>query len=318
MVVSNPNSSVTSSVATLAVQDLPQIPQITAQPLGGTAPVGGNFTFRVSAMGVSPLYYQWRLNGQGLLNKTNPTLSLYNLQTGNSGDYSVAVSNQNGFVISWPVTLTVMSSMYMSTNGYIGLMSSNSPVYDSDGLTKLAGTNYVLGAFVGTNELNLRTTGWSPLGTGPRAGVGGNWIMALMGIPPFTPIFVQMRCWDSRLGNYEAARAQGSKYGFSPLYTMQTGTQSAPTFIPMTSFAVHDPFSDFWTGRLEAVTNSAEGLIYWKLTGETGFRYLIESQTPPQDWTPYLVLTNEIGSVSFVTTNQPDAAVTLYRSRILE
>jgi len=55
LIVSNSYSSVTSSVATLVVND----PAINTQPLSQTLPPGTNATFRVVAGGTAPLAYTW-------------------------------------------------------------------------------------------------------------------------------------------------------------------------------------------------------------------------------------------------------------------
>jgi hypothetical protein len=80
-------SSVTSSVATLTVND----PAITSQPAGQALPVGSNAVFHVGAAGTAPLLYQWYKNGQALSNSGNDsgantaTLVVSNISAGNIG-----------------------------------------------------------------------------------------------------------------------------------------------------------------------------------------------------------------------------------------
>ena len=59
-------------------------------------------TFTVSASGSAPLSYQWLRNGANVTNggnvigATSSTLTLTNVQIGNAGSYTVAVSNPGG------------------------------------------------------------------------------------------------------------------------------------------------------------------------------------------------------------------------------
>ena len=71
-------------------------PSIVSQPQGVTVGTGTNVAFSVTALGSLPLAYQWSLNGSPLLNATNATLLLANVQPEQSGDYTVIVTNQFG------------------------------------------------------------------------------------------------------------------------------------------------------------------------------------------------------------------------------
>jgi len=104
-VVTNVSGSITSSVATLTVND----PFITQSPVGAARSVGGNVTFSVTAIGTPTLNYQWQRNGAPVAGATNTSLSLSNLTGGDAGTYAVVVSNAGGSVSSTPVVLTVNS-----------------------------------------------------------------------------------------------------------------------------------------------------------------------------------------------------------------
>lgn len=91
-----------------SARTLPGIkPAIAANPIGGEAVEGGSFTMNVVASGTLPLEYQWRKDGVDLPGKTEDTLTLVNLQTADSGKYSVKVSNQWGDAISTDADLCV-------------------------------------------------------------------------------------------------------------------------------------------------------------------------------------------------------------------
>ena len=112
VIVSNPYGSVTSDTATLSVVSAPVI---TSQPVSRTNAVGTTASFSVSATGSTPLRYQWRKDGANILNATNATLSLSNVQLSNAGVYSVLVTNVAGSVLSSNATLTVGSAPTITT-----------------------------------------------------------------------------------------------------------------------------------------------------------------------------------------------------------
>ena len=81
---------------------------ITSQPQDRlNVPVGANISFSVLAQGNGGLSYQWRLNGVNIPNATNNTLFIQNVLPQKSGNYSVAVSDQNESINSVPARLTV-------------------------------------------------------------------------------------------------------------------------------------------------------------------------------------------------------------------
>jgi hypothetical protein len=120
VIVTNPGGSVTSSVAVLTVQTTPLI---IGQPKASQSmAVRATATFTVAAIGMGPLHYQWWVNGTTqLLNGTNlvngatvitsgattTNLTISNVQTNNSGTYTVVVTNIAGSVTSSNAVLTV-------------------------------------------------------------------------------------------------------------------------------------------------------------------------------------------------------------------
>lgn len=81
--------------------------EIIQQPTNRTQSLGGSASFTVTAEGQGPLRYQWLHAGEPVLNATNATLTLTNLQLTEAGPYSVIVSNQHGFELSQVATLTL-------------------------------------------------------------------------------------------------------------------------------------------------------------------------------------------------------------------
>ena len=87
----------------------PTSPGIINQPQDQMAALGDSATFGVGASGSRPLNYQWLLNDQPLLNQTNQSLLLTDLQASDEGNYTVDVSNDFGSETSMIATLTLLS-----------------------------------------------------------------------------------------------------------------------------------------------------------------------------------------------------------------
>jgi PKD repeat protein len=108
----NPGNSEGAMVAFYALTRY-DAPSITNQPAGQTVSVGSNVTFSVGALGSPPLGYAWLLNNAPINHATNATLTIPNAQLTNAGNYSVAVTDLTGGIVtsSPPATLTVNSSV---------------------------------------------------------------------------------------------------------------------------------------------------------------------------------------------------------------
>ena len=117
--------STLSSNALLTVTTDP--PFIVSQPTNHSGIVGTNFTFSVTAAGSLPLTYQWFYNTNTLLNgATNSLLVLTNIQFGQSGTYSVVVSNAYGGTNSAYAILTMNFPPVNVLMGSTNLMGGNS------------------------------------------------------------------------------------------------------------------------------------------------------------------------------------------------
>jgi hypothetical protein len=102
-------------------------PIITQAPANLTAYVGQNPVFTVLAGGSPAPAYQWKFNNTNLVGQTNAQLALSNIQTNQTGTYSVSVTNLVGSTnASFSLTVTpkpnlviteVMSSEAKSVNG---------------------------------------------------------------------------------------------------------------------------------------------------------------------------------------------------------
>jgi Concanavalin A-like lectin/glucanases superfamily/Regulator of chromosome condensation (RCC1) repeat/Immunoglobulin domain/Immunoglobulin I-set domain len=101
VVATNMFGSVTSVVASLTV---------VVSPTNQSTATGGNITFSVVAFGSIPLVYQWYgFNSGLLLNATNATITLNNVQTTNTDNYFAVISSSYGSLASYAATLSVIN-----------------------------------------------------------------------------------------------------------------------------------------------------------------------------------------------------------------
>jgi hypothetical protein len=114
LVVSNAFGTVTNSSAVLSVVPL----VITNQPQSQSVGVGANVSFSVTVSGQGPFSYQWQFQNVNITGATNSTLVLTNVQPGQSGFYSVIVSNIFGSVTSSNANLTVVEIVVWGNFNY--------------------------------------------------------------------------------------------------------------------------------------------------------------------------------------------------------
>ena len=102
------NQTPCSYVARLTGDSPP--PALLVPPKTQTAEAGSTVRLGVSASGSMPLFCLWYLNGTNLIScSTNRELQLTNAQLGQSGAYTVVISNSLGAVTSAPVMLNVVA-----------------------------------------------------------------------------------------------------------------------------------------------------------------------------------------------------------------
>lgn len=87
--------------------DTPYMPFILSGPTNETVYASGSATFSCLPGGTPPFTYQWTFNGAPITGATNASLSLGNLQLGQSGSYSLQVQNAAGSITSNIAVLTV-------------------------------------------------------------------------------------------------------------------------------------------------------------------------------------------------------------------
>ena len=101
--VSNGSQTVSATTTLLVTR----LPVITSQPQGRVVLSGQPVTLSVEAAGPGVLVYDWRRNGQSLGAPNSPILTLPAVTLASAGNYTVRVSNVNGFVDSDEAELVV-------------------------------------------------------------------------------------------------------------------------------------------------------------------------------------------------------------------
>jgi hypothetical protein len=97
--------------------------------------VNGSVTFSVSAYGLAPLAYQWRVNGVALPGQTNASITIAPVQTSDFANYTVLVSDANGSVLSGAASLTLAASPQIASFGLnlntaaLGFPTERGPIY---------------------------------------------------------------------------------------------------------------------------------------------------------------------------------------------
>jgi hypothetical protein len=110
VVVTNIGGAVTSAVATLTVTNGIG-PAITSQPQDWTGITNSTISLTITATGTAPLAYQWKQNGSGLAGASLSGYSKANAVTGDSGTYTVIVTNTYGSTNSGNAIVTVTNGV---------------------------------------------------------------------------------------------------------------------------------------------------------------------------------------------------------------
>lgn len=304
--------------------------EILEPPLPGVFFAGERAVLRVEARGDGPLAYQWQRNGSDLPGATNAWLELAVVSLGDAGYYQVRVSDGNGArQITSPAALVTVAPWPL---GASLLLSGRDPdtgvdarVLSADGVTPLAGPNYVAQLWAGpTPEALAPASGLLPLGTGERAGYWDSSrqpAVVLPGLAPGQTAYVEVRVWDVLLADsYEQAVADDVLRGRSATLAVTTGGPGSPHPGPaplagLTSFPVMQrPRLVNWPDAREVVQNRAvslevavsnpAGVTYqWyrdgvAIAGATGPRLEFARVTPADAGEYTVTVSNPVGSVT--------------------
>jgi uncharacterized repeat protein (TIGR03803 family) len=171
VVLSDVEGSVSSSNATLTVDDAVSF---YAQPSSQTVGVGGGVTFSAVVYGAPPFVFQWSFNQAPIDSPTTGTnvssITLTNVGTNQSGNYTVQVFNGLGSATSSNAVLTVISQPTLGLEilvGYPTLSLYGTPGY---GFVVQCKTNLADSAW--TTLLSLTNLSSSPYQFLDPAGIG--------------------------------------------------------------------------------------------------------------------------------------------------
>ncbi len=156
-------------------------PFVLVQPAGQTVPEGSDVAFTVFKAGNAPTTYQWRFNGTNIPAATGSSLNLANVQVTNAGNYSVALTNAAGFVISSNAFLSVRVPDPWTFEPFAPAATSYSPGANLIGQTNASGQFWLQAGPSGTQPTiqagSLAGAGL-PGPTGNSVKFGGNGISA--------------------------------------------------------------------------------------------------------------------------------------------
>jgi len=134
VVVSNVVGNVTSTPATVTVQETPAI---TTHPVSQTVNVGISVAFTVEATGTPAPTYQWRKNGTNIADATSSSFGLSGVSLNDAGSYDVVVTNDVTSVTSTAATLTVQVAPAITTHPQSQRVNSGASVTLSATVTGL-------------------------------------------------------------------------------------------------------------------------------------------------------------------------------------
>jgi hypothetical protein len=172
--VTNIAGAVISSNALLTIVSSP--PVIIIQPTNETVIVGGTAGFSVTAIGSTPLTYQWKKNGTNLVGQTSTNFIIASVQTNDAGIYAVAATNAYGSAISSNAVLTVLVAPPCdpAPSGLVAWWQGEGNAYDSIGTnngTPVGGIAYTNGE-VGQAFVFNNTSSYIPVPASPSLNIG--------------------------------------------------------------------------------------------------------------------------------------------------
>jgi hypothetical protein len=307
-------------------------PTISGQPTNRTVIVGQTATFTVVASGTPPLTYQWRKGATDLPGQNGPTLTLTNVQPGDAGTYSVAVSNSAGGLISQGATLTVLVPPTISDPPDSLTVIAGNQAQFTVAATGTAPLRYQW--FFNTSPMDGQSGTQLTIGSAQPANAGNYFVVisnsagvttsAVVTLTVLVPPTITGDPEDLTVVDGEQARFQVSVTGTAPL-TYQwrkdginiPGANGASFTIPQAHLADEGFYSCFVTNTAGTATSvaarlrvtvqpflsdarrHADGTFEFTLNGQTNRMYAVEYSGTLSGWN---VLTN-------VTLTSPKATV---------
>jgi hypothetical protein len=325
-----------------------QPPRLVLLPKGQTVFAGESLTLTVVADGTQPLSYQWKVNGQDLVGKTNNSLVLTNITAAQTGDYLAVVSNVVSTTNTPAVKVTVLENVPglfntgIGTNGQVLADGDIDPHYlivtnanDTTSINAIVEDTTVFpivaGPWIATNDLSK----WIGPQFDPN-GAGGDYVYRttfdLTGYDP-TSALVQGN-WatdnigpDLRLNGVSSGLQNNTQFtGWTPFvitngFTAGTnilefvvnnaGTTANPTGLRVESLRAGAKLAGPPAGpKLTLIRSGNTATISWPASA-TGFKLFSTSSLNSPAWTEVLgtVLNGDQQTVIITLTN----AASFYR-----
>jgi hypothetical protein len=277
-VVSNSGGSVTSNAAALTVS---AAPSITSQPSNRTVVAGQTASFSVTATGTGPLSYQWKKNGTNIGGATSSNYTTPATATGDNGaQFSVAVSNSVGNVISNAATLTVTAATLQLTASPTNLSFGSVSVGDSKTLPvtiRNAGNSNV-----SINNVALSGSGFAASGLGSG-----------QTLTPGQTVTLNIRFEPSGSGNTSGSVTITSNASNSPATVTLSGTGVQP---------VQHSVLLSWSG------SSTPGVQYFAYRGTNSGGPYTKLNASPTSANSYTDSTVQSGTMYFYVVTAVDSA----------
>jgi hypothetical protein len=222
-------------------------------PATGSDVVGSEVTFTAGFAGTTPMTYQWRKDTGGgpveILNATNNTLTLSNLQLSDSASYSLLASNDLGTATSTPNTFTVNAAptpangMLVATANQLSGGDTFTPTWIVAPGSLLAG---LAPSSVGSGSFTTEGGGGTVVLTDGKFGSvgGGNSSLATCGVGVGTTVTYTLA---GAATGYDLARivtygGWGDAGRDQQHYTVSYSTVAAPaTFVNLVSASYNPP-----------------------------------------------------------------------------
>ncbi len=345
VVVSNPAGTRISDDAVLTVL---AAPVITQQPTNQTVIKDADVNFAVTATGQAPLSYQWRIGGAAISGKTDQTLSLNDVQSGDAGDYSVVVTNSVGSVTSEVATLTVLLPPDITVPPTNETVIAGSPASFSVGATGTAPMTYQwykAGGLLGgetSASLNLpnaqppQAGGYSvvvmnsagaatsvvatltvlmppsivapPTNAAVLAGANVTFSIAATGDAPLAYQWVLNG--TNNLGVASSALTLNNvQTSDAGTYTVTVSNGAGSTNAPATLVVLTHPV-------ISDVQKHLDGSVSFVVNGNAGYNCVIEGSTNFTDWADLGTVTNTSGQSTFTDSAAAGRELLFYRARL--
>jgi hypothetical protein len=226
---------------TLGLTTSSQLPTITGQPQSLTANPGQNALFSVTAIGASPLSYQWQSNGVAIAAATNSSLLLTNVQPVYAANYSVVVTNTFGSATSSNAALLVtaggggsdsIAAQWNFNSAPPDTTNATGSIQPSIGNGTLAAVGTTTAFFSGSPNDPAQSggdnSGWSTT-TYPSQGTGNKTRGAQFSVSTLGYANISL-AWDQRVSGTASKyfrlqyTTNGTDYVDGPLITMQANS----------------------------------------------------------------------------------------------